>query len=57
MEFHFKFSPLSSNYEISQKSMFHFYIEIVAIVGSLLVFFEFLTEFMNSVFWSQLGLE
>jgi hypothetical protein len=37
--------------------MFHFYIEIIAIIGSLLVFFEFLTEFMNSVFWSQLGLE
>ena len=47
MEFHYKFSPLSSSYEVSQKSLFHFYVEILAMIGSLLVFFEFLSEIIN----------
>ncbi len=57
VEFHYKFSPLSSSYEISRKNYFHFYIEIIAMIGSLIVFFEFVSGFINGTFKVYFELE
>lgn len=50
LEFHYKFSSLSARYEIETKSMFHFFVEIVAVIGALLAFFQLFNTYSYSVY-------
>jgi len=50
LEFHYKFSSLSARYEIETKSMFHFGVEVLAVVGALLAFFQLFNSYSYNVY-------
>ena len=50
LEFHYKFSTLSAKYEIEKKNKFHFFVEILAVVGALLAFFQLFNSYSYSVY-------
>lgn len=50
LEFHYKFSSLSAKYEIETKSMFHFFVEVLAVIGALLAFFQLLNTYSYSLY-------
>ena len=50
LEFHYKFSTLSAKYEIDVKNKFHFLVEIIAVIGALLAFFQLFNSYSYSVY-------
>lgn len=50
LEFHYKFSTLSAKYEIEVKKMFHFIIEMIALIGALYAFFTIFTTYSDKIY-------
>ena len=49
LEFHYKFSTLSAKYEIEVKKKFHFFIELIAVIGALYAFFSIFTNYFDKI--------
>jgi hypothetical protein len=52
LEFNYKFSALSAKYEVEKRSKFHFFLEVFAVVGALLTFFNLVNSYSNSLYQS-----